>query len=77
MILNISIILYFIIGVLLSSYIWKRDYAKEYKIAKESDNVQDGMVCMFMLFLIVFWPLRAINEIIEKLKYDKRRQNKS
>ena len=66
--MDIVVITYFVIGLVLVFYWYERDYHKEYVELNEKEEVEKGMVNMFLLFLWVFWPINMIKNIVKHKK---------
>ena len=56
---KLGLIIYFVIGMILSIWWWE----KEYKVEDE-DELEKGTVCLFLLFLTFFWPVKLIKNLI-------------
>ena len=56
---KLGLIIYFVIGMVLSIWWWE----KEYKIEDE-DELEKGTVCLFLLFLTFFWPIKLIKNLM-------------
>lgn len=65
--MNIYIIIYLIVSLVATIWIWNKYWAKEYNKAKNKGNVEDGMACIFMLSIFVFWPIMCIKNLINKI----------
>ena len=61
-------ILYIIAGLLVGYWYWEIHYAKEYNLAKSIKETDDAAVCLFLLFLTIFWPIVFCIIIYEKIK---------
>lgn len=48
---------YLIIGIILTTYLWKHKYYKEYKEALQKDELERPMVSLFLIVSTIFWPL--------------------
>ena len=59
-------IIYIVIGIILMLYWWNNDYALDYALAKAKGEAQDSSICLLMLCMITFWPLKLIHKIIKK-----------
>jgi hypothetical protein len=58
---KLGLIIYFVIGMILSIWWWE----KEYKVEDE-DELEKGTVCLFLLFLTFFWPVKLVKNLIER-----------
>ena len=56
-------ILYIIAGLLVGYWYWEIHYAKEYNLAKSIKETDDAAVCLFLLFLTIFWPISREDKI--------------
>jgi hypothetical protein len=56
---KLGLIIYFVIGMVLSIWWWE----KEYKVEDE-DELEKGTVCLFLLFLTFFWPVKLIKNLM-------------
>ena len=56
---KLGLIIYFVIGMVLSIWWWE----KEYKVEDE-DELEKGTVCLFLLFLTFFWPVKLVKNLI-------------
>ena len=63
---SIGFIIYYAIGCILTIYWYKREYSKKYKEAEKNKNVEIGMMELFLLLLIFFWPIKVIKNLIIK-----------
>ena len=59
-------IIYFIIGIYCEHYYWNKWYKSEYKEAKKHGNIEKGTCSLIMLFIIFFWPLCIVYDMIKK-----------
>lgn len=66
--MDIVVITYFVIGLVLVFYWYERDYHKEYVELNEKEEVEKGMVNMFLLFLWILWPINMIKNIVKHKK---------
>lgn len=63
---HIAIMVYFIIGFVLSSYWFTRDYEEEYKKSiEDGESVEKGMVSFLLLLMTVFWPIVLVKNLIK------------
>lgn len=60
---NIILLLYFVIGIILAFVWWNDEYKPETEV--EDEDVESSMVCIFLLFLVVFWPIKLVKNWIE------------
>jgi len=63
---GILVVVYFIVGVILALYWFKTDYAESYKSSVEDGTEEKGMTCIFLLLLIIFWPIKLVRNLIKK-----------
>lgn len=63
---NILGISYLVVGLIVTIWIWNKDYALDYTFAKAKGEAQDSAACLLMLCMITFWPLKLIHKIIKK-----------
>lgn len=68
------VIVYIIIGIILTIYWWFTEYKKNYEECHASGECEESMVIMLWIFTIFLWPV-IIGAKISK-KNDKGRQNK-
>lgn len=54
---------YIVIGIITSIIIWRKYYSEEYYKAKSNANIEDGMVSIFLIIMILFWPLFIIGKL--------------
>lgn len=66
--MDIGIIVYFVLGLILTLYWYERDYSKKYKELEQKEGVEKGMANIFLLFLWVFWPINMIKNLIKYKK---------
>ena len=59
------LLVYFTLGIVLAFYWWTMYYEDDYRNAKASGEIQDGMAVMTMLLLTFFWPIVALYRIIK------------
>lgn len=65
---NLYLAIYLGIGLIFTLFWWNRKYKKDYDYAKEVENgVEDGMAVLFLLILMMFWPLVAIYKGLKKI----------
>lgn len=60
MIIGFITIVYFIIGIMLAYFWWICDYEEDYNKAKEDDEIEESMAVIFILLMIMFWPLKVV-----------------
>ena len=60
-------LVYILIGLAVSLYIWKRDYEGEYNRLKSIGEVEDPMVEIFLCFITIFWPIVIIYKTVKHL----------
>ena len=61
-------IIYFIIGIFVSIYFWKKYYEEEYNQLKENGECEEPMIIILLLFMIVLWPIKLIVELINYIR---------
>ena len=66
--MDIGIIVYFVLGLILTLYWYERDYGKKYKELEQKEGVEKGMANIFLLFLWAFWPINMIKNLIKYKK---------
>lgn len=59
-------VIYFIIGFALSIYWFNKDYAKSYNAAVAEGDVEKGMSSIFLVVLMLFWPIKLVKNIIKR-----------
>lgn len=58
---------YMLAGIALTMYWWNTEYEKTYQEAKtRGEGTEDAMANIFMICLIVFWPIKLIKNLIVK-----------
>ena len=63
----IGLIIYLVIGFILTVYWWKNSYKKSYEVAKASDEgTERGMLEMVLLVSLFLWPIVASYKFINK-----------
>ena len=72
---DIIILIYLVIGLVLSVTWWMKYYEKKYNELQEKIVIEHGMISLFMLCMLMFWPCFII-AFIFKEKYDTGRQDK-
>ena len=60
------IVVYFIIGIILSIYWWNKEYEEDYEKLKKMNEVDESGTMIFLMFLTVFWPIKFIKNLINK-----------
>ncbi len=66
-VISIAIMIYFIIGAMVATWMWKKCYSKKYEEAKASEEgVEEGMASMLLLFLMILWPFAIAYKILNK-----------
>jgi len=63
---NILIVAYFILGLILSIYWFNTEYIKKYAEIRDKGEEENGMTNIFLLSLILFWPIKLFKKIIRK-----------
>lgn len=62
------IIVYFAVGVILSFMWWNDEYDADYELAKKNGTAESSMASLLLLMMAVFWPLKAIINVINGFK---------
>lgn len=64
---KILIIVYIIVGVILSYHWYNKEYVNEYKsMIEDGIEVEKGIVGILMLCMVIFWPIKVIKSLIIK-----------
>ena len=53
-------IIYTVIGFIVSIIYWNKKYEKKYKLAKKLGNTEDSIVSLYLLCLLIFWPILVV-----------------
>lgn len=65
---NLYLAIYLGIGLIFTLFWWNKKYKRDYDYAKaKEDGVEDGMAVLFLLILMIFWPLVAIYKGLKKI----------
>ena len=58
---------YFAVGLALSLIWWHSEYESEYEKDDYDDNieVEEPMIALFILAMMVFWPIKLVKNYIE------------
>jgi C4-dicarboxylate transporter len=66
-VISVAIMIYFIIGAMVATWMWKKYYSKKYEEAKASEEgVEEGMASILLLFLMFLWPFAIAYKILSK-----------
>lgn len=63
---TILVAIYIAIGIILMLYWDNKEYANSYKKTKSEGEVEKGMISILFLFLVFFWPIKLIINLIRK-----------
>ncbi len=64
-VISVVIMIYFIIGAIVATWMWKKYYFKKYEEAKASEEgVEEGMVSVLLLVLIIIWPFAIVYKFL-------------
>ena len=64
----IHVFIYIIIGIILAFYFWNKEYVNDYREAKRTGEIEHGMVCIYLVVVTIFWPLKIIWNLYHYLK---------
>lgn len=65
--MNIVCLFYFVAGILLAIYWWEKEQKQQYEEAKKSEEgVENGAVEIYMLGLMILWPIKLTKNLIKK-----------
>lgn len=64
-----ELLIYLLIGLVLSCYWWNKTYKKAYEEAKASNGVEEGMAVNHLLLMMIFWPIVLVCNLYLKFKY--------
>ena len=64
-IIEIAVLVYFVVGLILSLVWWEQEYKVEYEYEKEYGEVESGMAILHMTWLMIFWPIKLLKNYIE------------
>ena len=59
------IFLYILIGIFTAMYVWQFDYQEEYEELKINDDAEDSLAVLFIMSMVVFWPIVIIYKVIK------------
>lgn len=66
-VVTVILMIYFIIGAIVATWLWNKSYKKSYDEAKKSEEgVEEGMASMLLTFLFIFWPLALIYKFLKR-----------
>jgi C4-dicarboxylate transporter len=66
-VISVIVMIYFIIGAMVATWLWKKYYSKKYEEAKASEEgVEEGMARMLLLFLMILWPFAIVYKLLNK-----------
>lgn len=69
---NASIIIYAIVGIIVTYFDFEILYKKEYDELKAKREAQDAAVCIMLMFMIFLWPLLIVWRYVKFLVNVKR-----
>lgn len=65
----VSVLIYLVIGILLSIVWFKKEFESEYKeLEKSGEGVEKGMAELIMMFMAITWPIKLVYNLIKKKK---------
>lgn len=59
---------YVIIGFIIVYYYFEKKFGEEYRIAKNKGETEDATVCLYLILLVIIWPIVFCIIIYEKIK---------
>ena len=62
---QVILIAYFVIGLVLALVWWNDEYKPEYEYEKNTDEVEESMAVLLIVFLMFFWPIKLIKNWFE------------
>ena len=62
---QVILIAYFVIGLALALMWWNDEYKPEYEYEKDTDEVEESMAVLLIVFLMFFWPVKFIKNWFE------------
>ena len=62
---QVILIAYFVIGLVLALVWWNDEYKPEYEYEKDTDEVEEPMAVLIIVFLMFFWPVKLIKNWFE------------
>ena len=62
---QVILIAYFVIGLVLALMWWNDEYKPEYEYEKDTDEVEEPMAVLLIVFLMFFWPVKLIKNWFE------------
>lgn len=66
-VVTVILMIYFIIGAIVATWLWNKSYKKSYDEAKASgEGVEKGMVNILLTTLMIFWPFVLIYKLLKK-----------
>jgi hypothetical protein len=63
------IIVYFVIGIILSCVWWYEEYNSEYELEREEEGVEEPMAVLLLAALVLFWPFNVVKKYFESFVY--------
>ena len=61
-------IIYAVIGFIVSIIYWNKKYEKPYRLAKKHGNAEDSAVSLYLLCLLIFWPILVVYVFYKLIK---------
>lgn len=61
---TVLVSIYILIGMITLIYDWNKYHKEEYKRLKEQNEVEDSYAILYMLFVIIFWPFKVLQYIL-------------
>lgn len=61
-------IIYAVIGFIVSIIYWNKKYEKPYRLAKKLGHTEDGAACLYLLCLLIFWPILVVYVVYKLIK---------
>ena len=65
---NMLLLAYLIFGIIYCIYYWYRYYDHDYKKLKMTGDVEDGMACNLMIYIVIFWPICFVLDMFNLIK---------
>ena len=62
---QVILIAYFVMGLVLALMWWNDEYKPEYEYEKDTDEVEESMAVLLIVFLMFFWPIKLIKNWFE------------
>lgn len=61
--MEICILIYVLIGFFVMNDDWKKNHEKEYEELKRKKGADKGMAMIYMMFVILLWPIVLIKNL--------------